>query len=66
MDTKKTRKQNIAAVILLFALSMISATEPAPFTNPDYRDLEPHITTDGKRLFFDSIRPKPGSPSPNN
>lgn len=40
--------------------------EPASFTNLDYRDLEPHITTDGKHLYFDSTRPKPGSISPNN
>lgn len=40
--------------------------KPAAFTNPDYRDLEPHLTMDGKRLFFDSTRPKPGSSSANN
>ena len=40
--------------------------KPASFSNPAYRDLEPHLTPDGKRLFFDSTRPKPGSASPNN
>lgn len=39
---------------------------PASFTNSEYRDLEPHLTPDGTRLFFDSTRPKPGSTSPNN
>ncbi len=35
--------------------------EPASF-NTDYIDNEPHITPDGKFLFFNSIRPYPGSP----
>ncbi|MBL7006000.1 MAG: PD40 domain-containing protein [Spirochaetia bacterium] len=43
-----------------------SDPKPAHFTNPEYRDLEPHLTADGTTLFFDSTRPKPGSSSPNN
>lgn len=37
-----------------------SAPQPAPF-NSKYIDNEPHITPDGKHLFFCSNRPFPGS-----
>jgi glyoxylase-like metal-dependent hydrolase (beta-lactamase superfamily II) len=36
-----------------------TAPEPAPFNTPQL-DHEPHITLDGKRLFFGSNRPRPG------
>ena len=37
-----------------------TAPEPASF-NTQYIDNEPHITPDGKRMFFNSNRPFPGS-----
>ena len=38
-----------------------TSPEIAPFsTNPDYMDLEPHITPDGKRMMFLSTRPREG------
>ncbi len=40
-----------------------TAPEPAPF-NSRYLDHEPHITADGKTLFFGTGRPQPGSEEP--
>jgi hypothetical protein len=40
-----------------------TAPEPVPF-NSRYLDHEPHITADGKTLFFGSGRPQPGSEEP--
>jgi hypothetical protein len=40
-----------------------TAPGPAPF-NSQYLDHEPHITADGKRLFFGTERPQPGSEEP--
>ena len=40
-----------------------TAPEPAPF-NTRYLDHEPHITADGKTLFFGTGRPQPGSDEP--
>ena len=40
-----------------------TAPEPAPF-NSQYLDHEPHITADGKTLFFGTGRPQPGSDEP--
>ena len=38
-----------------------SAPEIAPFsTNPDFLDLEPHITPDGRQFLFLSTRPREG------
>jgi len=39
--------------------------EPVKFTE-GYRAHEPHITADNKRLFFGSMRPKPGFPDEEN
>jgi len=41
-----------------------SEPEPAPFT-VGVMEFEPFISPDGKRLFFGSLRPKPGSSEPN-
>jgi len=41
-----------------------SEPRPAPFTG-DVMEFEPFISPDGKKLFFGSLRPKPGSSQPN-
>lgn len=41
-----------------------SAPRPAPFSDPRYRDSDPFLTADGKRLIFISDRPaEPGAPA---
>ena len=41
-----------------------SEPRPAPFT-AGVMEFEPFISPDGKKLFFGSLRPKPGSSQPN-
>ena len=39
--------------------------EVAPFSNnPDYMNLEPHISPDGRKFYFLSTRPRDGGPMP--
>lgn len=39
--------------------------EVAPFSaNPDYMNLEPHISPDGQKFYFLSTRPRDGGPMP--
>lgn len=41
-----------------------AAPQPAPFSDPRYRDSDPFLTADGKRLLFISDRPaEPGGPA---
>lgn len=42
-----------------------TAPEPASF-NGDFRNHEPHITADNKRLYFGSMRPNPERPEMKN